>query len=59
MSQIQACPFQYLIQARLSLSVNDKEMIIPGEELNIKKTLESIVKRQENIEDDLRKYLVW
>ena len=35
---------QYLIQARLNLSASDKEMIIPGEELNIKKTLEIILK---------------
>ena len=44
---------QYLIQARLNLSANDTEMIIPGEELNIKKTLESIVTRQENMEENL------
>ena len=37
----------YLIRARLNLSANDEEMIIPGEELNIRRTLESIVKRQE------------
>ena len=48
---------QYLIEARLNLSANDTEMIIPGEELNIKKTLESIVTRQENMEENLKKYL--
>ena len=49
---------QYLIQARLNLSANDKEMIIPGEELNIKKTLESILKRQESMEENFKKYLI-
>ena len=37
---------------------NDKEMIIPGEELNIKKTLESILKRQENMEENFKEYLI-
>ena len=46
---------QYLIQARLNLSANDKETIIPGEKLNIEKTLKSIVKRQENKEENLKK----
>ena len=49
---------QYLIQARLNLSGKDKEMTIPGEGLDIKKTLESIVKRQENMEENLKKYLI-
>ena len=49
---------QYLIQARLNLSAKDKEMTIPGEGLDIKKTLESIVKRKENMEEDLKKYLI-
>ena len=33
-------------------------MIIPGEELNIKKTLESILKRQESMEENFKKYLI-
>ena len=33
-------------------------MTIPGEGLDIKKTLESIVKRQENMEENLKKYLI-
>ena len=49
---------QYLIQARLDLSANDKEIIVPGEELNIKKTLESILKRQENMEENFKEYLI-
>ena len=49
---------QYLIQARLDLSANDKEMIVPGEKLNIKKTLESILKRQENMEENFKEYLI-
>ena len=49
---------KYLIEARLDLSANDKEMIVPGEELNIKKTLESILKRQENMEENFKEYLI-
>ena len=49
---------QYLIQARLNLPANDKEIIIPEEELHIKKTLESIYKRQESVEENFKKYLI-
>ena len=49
---------QNLIQAKLNLSANDKEMIIPGEELNIKKTLKNILKRQENMEENFKEYLI-
>ena len=49
---------EYLIQARLNLSANDKEMIIPEEELKIEKTLESIYKRQENMEENFKKYFM-
>ena len=32
-------------------------MVIPEEEFNVKKTLETIIKRQENMEENFKKYL--
>ena len=49
---------QYLIQARVDLSANDKEINVAGEEPNVKKTLESILKRQENMKENFKEYLI-
>ena len=48
---------QHLTQARLSSSVNDKETLVPGEEQDIKKTLEIILKRQDNMQANLNEYI--
>ena len=48
---------QHLTQAKLSSSMNHKETLVSGEECDIKKTLEIILKRQDNMKANLNEYL--